>query len=133
MNQILNLWYELINDMLTFLKSLSVQKLSEKMSHLLKFPSKNDQIMWNRVQCVEKKILCDINPFLCVKKLFPSDIPLFFFYLCSKGGQNIFSLKYIKGAKIPKSETQKKTKMNWNWRFYYLNELKLCWKMLQHH
>ena len=80
--------------MLTFLMSLPVKKL------------------WYRVQCVEEKILCDINPFLCVKKLFPSDIPFFFFYFCSKGGQNIFSLKNIKGAKIPKSETQKKTKMN---------------------
>ena len=90
--------------MLTFLMALSVKKLSEKMSHLVKFPSKNDQIMWYRVQCVEEKILCDINPFLCVKKLFPSDIPFFFFYFCSKGGQNIFSLKNIKGAKIPKKD-----------------------------
>ena len=94
-------FYELSNGMLTFLMALSVKKLSEKMSHLVKFPSKNDQIMWYRVQCVEEKILCDINPFLCVKKLLPIDIPFFFFYFCSKGGQNIFSLKYIKGAKIP--------------------------------
>jgi hypothetical protein len=35
----------MINGMLTFLMALSVQELSEKVSHLLKFRSKNDQIM----------------------------------------------------------------------------------------
>ena len=73
--------------MLTFLMALSVKKLAEKMSHLVKFPSKNDQIMWYRVQCVEEKILCDMNPFLCVKKLFLSDILFFSFISVVKGAK----------------------------------------------
>ncbi len=45
-------------------------------SYLQKFPSKNYQIMWYRVLCVEEKSLCDINNFLRVKKWFP-----YFIYL----------------------------------------------------
>ena len=41
------------------------------MTRLQKFPSKNDQIIWYRVLCVEEKSLCDINIFLRVKKWFP--------------------------------------------------------------